>query len=446
MMEKIFEHVAGIDIGSEHIFIAVEHEAVKRFETFTAGLDAAVKYLQEQGIRQVAMEATGIYWCALFDKVEAGGMEACLVNPRKSRSLPGRKSDVQDCEWIRRLYAHGLLTKSFVPKDDIRELRTYVRYREQKIAESSQCMLRMQKALTQMNIRLSNVISNIMGVSGQRIIRAILKGERNVESLVALCDKSILSKKKELVMASLQGTYAERHLFELQKELDTYDFFEKQVVECDQKIAQVLEKLQAQGPEYDPGQDGKPKPANKTHMPQIEGLHEKIMRCTKNRDASKIPGITDYTQLRLLAEVGDDFSKWMDAKHFTAWLGLAPGKNASGKKSKKSPPMAATRASLIFRQGAYALLNSKDSALGAFARRLRAKKGAPVAIKATARKLATYFFNFMKHGVDYVEKGLEEYEKKYRLQIMYNLKKTIKKFQFDAYELELILAEKGVVH
>ncbi|MFN0035766.1 MAG: IS110 family transposase [Saprospiraceae bacterium] len=445
-MEKIFEHAAGIDIGSEHIFIAVEHQPVKRFDTFTVGLDAAVQYLQGQGVRQAAMEATGIYWCALFDKIEAAGMEACLVNPRKSKSLPGRKSDVQDCEWIRQLYAHGMLTKSFVPKDDIRELRAYVRYREQKIADSSKCVQRMQKALTQMNVRLSNVISNIMGVSGQKIIRAILEGQRDVAVLTALCDKSILRAKKELVESSLRGTYVERHLFELQKELDAYDFYEKQIAECDQKIGQVLAQMEAQGPAYDASQNGKPKPATKVHMPQIDGMHEKIMRCNQNRDGCKLPGIGDYTQLRLLAEVGNDFSKWMDSNHFTAWLGLAPGKNASGKKTKKSPPMAATRASLIFRQAAMALLRSKDCALGAFARRLRAKKGPAIAIKATARKLAVYFYNFMKHGSGFVEKGIEEYEKKYRLQIMNSLKKTIRKFQFDAYELEMIPVQEQVVH
>jgi transposase len=440
-MDKIFDKVAGTDIGSEHIFISVEGQRVKRFETFTTALDSAIQYMQSHGIKIVAMEATGIYWCTFFDKIEAAGIEACLVNPRKSKSIPGRKSDVQDCEWIRQLYTHGLLTKSFVPKDHIRELRTYVRYRETKIGESSQCIQRMQKAMIQMNIRLSNVISNIMGVSGQKIIRSIAMGERDIDKLVSLCDKSILSKKKDLVEASLNGTYTDRHLFELQKELETYDFFEKQIIECDKKIAHVLEKMEEEGPEYDPTKNGNPKPATKIHMPKIDDLHKKIMRCFQNQDGCKIPGINDYTQLRILAEVGNDFSLWMDSNHFTAWMGLAPGKNTSGKKKKKSPPMAATRASQIFRQAAQAMLNAKDSALGAFARRLRSKKGPAIAIKATARKLAVYFYNFMTHGGEYVEKGLADYEKKYREQIANNLKRTIEKFKFDAYELDLIQVE-----
>lgn len=445
-MEKIFEHVAGIDIGSEHIFISVAEQKVRRFETFTEGLDAAVDYLLEQGINIVAMEATGIYWCTLFDKIEAAGMEPCLVNPRKSKSLPGRKTDVKDCEWIRDLYTNGMLNKSFVPKEDIRELRTYVRYREQKIAESSKCVQRMQKALIQMNIRLSNVISDIMGVSGQKIIRAILQGQRDCATLVALCDKQILSAKKDLVYASLQGSYSERHLFELQKELETYEFFEKQILECDQKIEQVLSKLEDQGPTYDAGQDAKPKQATKKHMPKIDNLHKKIMRCNQNRDGCKLPGINDYTQLRLLAEVGNDFSKWMDPNHFTAWLGLAPGKNDSGKKKKKSQPMAATRASLIFRQAAQSLLCSRNSALGAFARRLRAKKGPAIAIKATARKLAVYFYNLMKHGEDFVEYGIEQYERKYRQHLINNLKRTIQKLQIDPYELDLVSEQGVLVH
>lgn len=440
-MDKVFTSVAGIDIGNDYNYVSVEGQAVKRFNTFTVGLDATISYLQEQGIKRVAMEATGIYWCSLYDKIESAGMEACLVNPRKSKSLPGRKSDVKDCEWIRQLYAYGLLTKSFVPPDMIRELRTYVRYREQKIEESSKCIQRMQKALTRMNIRLSNVISDITGVSGLKIIRAILSGERHSATLVALCDKSILRNKQQQVEDSLCGTYCEEHLFELQKELETFEFFEKQILDCDQKIGQVITKLEANKPQYDPEQVGKPKPACKKHMPQIDNLHLKMMRCYENKDGCKLPGISDYTLLRLLAEVGDDLTKWMDSNHFTAWLGLAPGKNQSGRKNKKSPPMAATRASLIFRQAAQSLLRTKDCALGEFARRLRAKKGPSIAIKATARKLAALFFNFMKNGNEYIEKGVADYQKRYRLQIVNNIKKTIAKFNLDPYELELIKAD-----
>ncbi len=436
-MDKIFQNVAGVDLGSTHLFISVEGQAIRRFETFTIGLDLAIVFLQQHGIERVCMEATGIYWCSFFDKVEAAKMEACLVNPRQSKSLPGRKSDVQDAEWLRQLYAHGLLRKSFVPPNSIRELRSYVRYREQRIAESTRCTLRMQKALNLMNIRLSNVLSDIVGVSGTRLVKAILAGERRAEILVELCDRQILAKKRDAVIAALQGNFEDRHLFELQKEFEAYEFFIRQISDCDQKIETALSKIEADAPPHDPEQDGKTKKSPK-HMPKIDGLHQKLMRCFQNHDGSKIAGLTDYAILRILAEVGNDFSKWANEKCFTAWLALAPGKNQSGKKNRKAPPLAATRAAQIFRQSAQSLLQSKDSAIGEFARRIRAKKGAPIAIKAAARKIAAQFFNFMKFGNEYVEKGVEDYKARFRQNALDQIKRNIKKHQFDLYELELV--------
>lgn len=249
-LNKILKNAAGIDIGSEKVFVSLENLPVRSFETFTSSYVLLSNYLKENRITHVAMEATGVYWITLFDILEASGFDVYLVNPADSKNLPGRKTDVQDCQWIRELFSMGLLRKSFVPVDFIRELRCYTRLREDKIQTSSMHINHMQKAMIQMNIRLTEVLSQVHGASGLAMIEAILKGERDELKLLELCHHSLKKKKSEKILEALKGNYKSEYLFELQMAFDGYHFYQKQILECDKKI-ELLLKRATQNKEYD---------------------------------------------------------------------------------------------------------------------------------------------------------------------------------------------------
>lgn len=428
-LEKINSSAAGIDIGSEKIFVAIEGQEVRSFGTFTTTLHQAVEYLQFNGITTVAIEATGVYWITLYDLLEGAGIEVFLVNPVETKNVPGRKTDVQDCQWIQQLHSYGLLRKSFIPEHTIRELRVYVRLREDHISIASAHVQHMQKALTMMNIRLHQVISQIQGSSGLKIIEAILAGQRDAEALALLCNKQILNKKKTDVILSLKGNYKAEQLFALQQALDSWRFYHKKIEECDRQIDSLLLFLTHNKPANP--QLTKAKPI-RHHKPNVRNLHEKLNKLLEGKDPTVLPGLTDYSLMQLTAEVGTDLNQWPSEKHFTSWLGLAPGKNTSGKITKRSRKRITTRAGQIFREAAQSLLQSKHIALGAFARRLRAKKGPQIAMKATARKLAVMYYNLMTKGLDYVEKGVKQYEQQHIAQLT-------KFLQRKASELGLVL-------
>ena len=419
-LEKIKLNAAGIDIGSEKIFVAVEEQEVKSFRTFTSTLHQAVEYLQLHGIESVAMEATGVYWIALYDLLEQAGMEIFLVNPTETKNVPGRKTDVQDCQWIQQLHSYGLLRRSFIPDHTIRELRVYVRLREDHISMASAHVQHMQKALTMMNIRLHEVISQIQGSSGLKIIEAILSGERDAEELASLCNRQILKTKKGDVVESLKGNYKSEQLFALQQALDSWRHYHDKIEECDRRIELLLNEITQSKPPVN--QLSKAKPI-RHHKPKVENLHEKLSQLLQGKDPTVLPGITDYTLMQLIAEVGIDLTQWSSSKHFTSWSGLAPGKNTSGKITKRSKKNINTRVGQIFRKAAQSLLQSKHIALGAFARRLKARKGPMIAIKATARKLAVMFYNLLTKGLDYVEQGVKKYEEHYKTQMTKFLQK-----------------------
>lgn len=242
-LKKVFPQSAGIDIGSEKIFIGIESKEVKSFNTFTDGYLKAIEYLQENNISTVAMEATGVYWFSLYDFLEESGIDVFLVNGRDVKNVPGRKSDVADCQWIQQLHSFGLLRPCFIPDDITRQLRTYTRLRQDHLSLAAQHIQHMQKAFILMNIKLHNVISQINGVSGMRIIKAILSGNHNPVELASLCEESILKKKKELVIASLKGNFREEHLFSLKQAVDAYEFYQKQIQDCDSKIQELLEPV-----------------------------------------------------------------------------------------------------------------------------------------------------------------------------------------------------------
>lgn len=419
---------AGIDIGSEKVFIATPDTIVKSYATYTHSFKEAVHYLQSKGITTVAMEATGVYWIALYDMIEKSGIEVYVVNSQHIKYVPGRKTDVQDCQWIQQLHSLGLLKKSFIPADTIRELRCYTRLREDHIQMAAQHIQHMHKALTLMNIRLYQVISQIQGTSGMRIIKAILAGERDAETLTALCERSILKTKREEVRQSLEGNYREEYLFMLQQAITGWEFYQTMIASCDAKIEHLLKEMTKEKPIPENTGNGKPM---RHHKPAIENLHCHMVQLTGGLDITRLPGITDYTLMQLVAEVGTDLSLWATSKHFTSWLGLAPRQHSSGKMKRQKRMKSQTRAGQIFREAAQTLLRSKHIALGVFARRLKSRTDARTAIKATARKLAVMFYDVMTKGMDYVEQGIAKYQERVQISQLRILQKKATSLGFN---------------
>ncbi len=387
-LSKIFPNSAGIDIGSEKVYVSLEDQPVKNYRTFTACYRKLGNYLKENHITYVAMEATGIYWITLYDVLEAMGFDVTLVNPADSKNLPGRKTDVQDCQWIQQLFSYGLLRKSFVPEDIVRKLRVYVRMREDKLQMAASHIQHMQKALIQMNIRLPEVLSQIHGASGIAMIRAILLGEKDANVLLSYCTSDLRKRKGSDILLALEGNYKEEYLFELQQAYDGYMFYLEQVRKCDAESEKILQEYNKKtGKDYKDENPIKPIRHNK---PDIKQLYELLLGI-HGVNPTILPGLTDYSFMRLTAELGNDIKQWPNIKAFVSWLGLAPGKNQSGKMNKRSKKRAMTRAGLIFKQAAQTILISKQPGLGAFARRIKARRGPAIAIKATARKLAELY-------------------------------------------------------
>lgn len=413
MIPTLHPHAAGIDAGSTQFFVAVPDGTVSVFESFTAELYRLRDHLQAHGVTTVAMEATGVYWLALFEVLETAGLEVCVVNGAHVKNVPGRKSDVQDCQWLQQLHAHGLLRKSFVPPTAIRALRSYTRLRDDHIRTGAMYVHLLQKALDQLNVKLHTVISQIQGASGLAVVRAILAGERDATKLAALCDERILKTKRAAVERSLLGLWKEEHLFALRQALAGWEFCQAQVSECDRAIAAQLAALTRELPKP----PAPTTPANKSgrhHVPAVPALHHSLLTLSGGCDAVQLPGFTPANWLKLLSEVGTDLARWPNEKAFTSWLGLAPGKNQSGKTSRRVRRRPKTAAGQVFRLAAQSIAGSKYLALGGYYRRLKARTCAAVANVATARKLAVLFYHAMRHGLAYVERGLEAHETAFR--------------------------------
>ena len=400
------EHAAFVDIGSEKHHASIAGEQTEVFGTVTAELHRMRDWLLASQVRSVAMEATGVYWLPVYSVLEAAGLEVIMVNGKQTRNLPGRKTDMEDAQWGATLHAHGLLRAGFVPPAPVRRLQDYLRLRGDHIAQAANCVQLQQKALERMNVKLHDVISNLMGASGQRVVEAILAGERDPERLVELCERVIQEKKKARVIEALRGTWQEEHLFALKQALETWKHYQQQIAACDREIEKVLQEINGPG-----GEDKASRPAKRggINAPQIDGLHDLLMRWCGGKDLTVLPAHTDYSWLQLLGEVGTDLSKWPSEKHFTAWAGLAPGSHQSGK-YKQSVGRKRNRTGRIFCVMARSLARSKNIALGGFYRRMSARRGGLLANVALARKLAVWFWRLMVKGLDYVEQGLAKYE------------------------------------
>lgn len=437
--ERLNPHAAGIDIGSKEHWVCVPAQAselpVRQFGTFTAQLEQIARWLRECGVTTVAMEATGVYWIPVFQLLEKQGFQAVLVNPRQIKHVSGRKTDVSDCQWIQRLHTYGLLQGSFRPANPYCVLRTYLRYRDELVAaRATQCQ-HMQKALQQMNVQLTQVLSDITGESGLAIIRAIVQGERDEAKLAGLVNYRVRAS-AATIRAALRGDYRPEHLFVLSQALELYDVYNAKIAACEEQIATELPHLVDKvDVEAKPLPDRKPgRRARLDQMGDVDlraELYQKV-----GVDLTAIEGIGVLTALTLLTEVGPDLSRFRNEKSFCSWLGLCPDNRISGGKLLSSRTRrVVNRASDALRIAANTLERSQ-TALGAFHRRMKARLGAAEAITATAHKLARLIFRLIKHGDAYVRTGMEEYEKKYRSRKFSALRKAAESMGFQLVEAQ----------
>jgi len=423
-LQHINVHAAGIDVGSRSHFVAVPEGTselpVREFESFTDDLQRMADWLIACQVSTVVMESTGIYWIPVFEILESKGFEVKLVNARHVKNVPGRKSDVLDCQWLQRLHTYGLLEGAFRPPEQICTLRGYVRQRMNLVRYAASHIQHMQKALAQMNLQLTNVVSDITGKTGMLIIKAILGGERNPLALAALRDQRCKNS-EETIARSLHGNFRPEHLFSLKQAVDLYGFYQKQIAECDQAILAQLATFDVAS---DSDNGSKPPTTIEEALQRMSGV-----------DLTKIDGIDSNSALKIIAEIGIDMNRWKSPKHFASWLGLCPGTKVSGGKilSGKSKQVA-NRAAATLRMAAFTLFNSK-SALGAYLRRQRSRLGAPKAITATAHKLARLVYAMLKHGSAYVDAGQDYYEERYRNRVVQNLKRKAQELGYQLIEI-----------
>jgi transposase len=411
----VHPHAAGIDVGNAAHYVAVgpdrDSYPVRRFECFTADLHRLADWLKNCGVKTVALQSTGVYWIPLYDILEERGFEVYLVNARHTKNLPGRKSDVQESQWLLKLHTYGLLNNSFRPTSEIRVLRTYWRQRAEHVQGVTTCIQRMQKAFTQMNLQLANVISDLSGVTGQMIVRAIVAGERNPWKLAKLSDPRIRASQEEIAK-SLEGNWRPELLFVLQQELQMFDTYQQRIAECDRELQKHLAHFKDTAPP--PAKDEAKKSKPNKHHPQFH-LADELHRIS-GVDLTRIDGIDVMVAQTLVSEIGLDMGRWKTEAHFASWLGLCPDNRISGDKVLgRGTRHVVNRAATALRVAATTLLKSRTY-LGAQYRRLRSKLGAPKAITAMAHRLARLVYRMLKYGQQYVDKGAAYYEQRNRQQ------------------------------
>jgi transposase len=429
-LQHINLNAAGIDIGSERHLVAVpegrDPVSVREFGTFTADLEALATWLKRCGVTTVAMESTGVYWIPLFELLERRGFEVKLVDARHVRNVSGRKSDVLDCQWLQQLHTYGLLAGAFRPADEVCVLRSYLRQREMLTQTAGMHIQHMQKALQQMNLLLHNVVSDITGVTGMKIIKAILGGERDAQVLARNRDERCQNS-TATIAKSLVGNYREEHLFALRQAVALYETYQAKIADCNQAIIKEVEK------QPDISDDDPPTPEKQVlarHRIR-EGVDVRHLLFKKSGvDLFAIPGLAADTLLTLASEVGFDLTPWKTEKHFASWLGLCPGTKISGgkvlnNKTKRNP----NRATQAFRMAAASLYRSQ-TALGAFYRRIKARAGGQQAVTATAHKIARIFYAMLTQGTSYVEVGQQAYEQRYKERRIDHLKAQAKSLGF----------------
>lgn len=447
-LEQINLWAAGIDIGATSHFIAVpegcSEMSVREFKTFTSDLYALADWLKECGIQTIAMESTGVYWIPVYEILEEKGFEVTLVDARKVKNVSGRKSDVLDCQWVQQLHTYGLLTGAFRPADEVCELRAYIRQRSMLVKSASRYIQQMQKALTQMNLQLHHVISDVTGDTGMKIIRSIVKGERNPAILAEHRDPRCKSSIND-IQSALTGNYRAEHLFALKQSLELYDYFQEKIEACDHEIEKKMAEFTTHSGVTDvPIEQLNPNKKKINKGSPGFNLGAELHRLT-GVDLLAIPGVNNVTAMQLIGEIGLDMARWRDDKQFASWLGLCPGNNVSGGKrlSGKTKP-SNNRAAATLRLAASTLYRS-PTALGAYLRRLKSRKGPMKAITATAHKLAKIIYNMLRYGVAYMEAGQAYYEEQYRERKIRHMKKMAAELGYNLIESSNIMINESVL-
>lgn len=443
-LEQINLNAAGLDIGAEEIYVCVpkgrDSESVRSFKSFTADLQALADWLARCQVTTVAMESTGVYWIPVYEVLAERGYEVYLVNARHIKNVSGRKSDVLDCQWIQQLHTYGLLQASFRPSEDICALRALVRQRDMLISYRSGHIQHMQKALEQMNLKLTEVVADITGLTGMTIIRAILKGERDPKTLTQYRHPGCARSEEEIAKA-LEGHYRLEHIFALKQAVELYDFYTQQIQACDEQIEAKYSEFEpqvdiVQNPLPPPRQRPRPGKGNtptfdlRTYLYQMTGV-----------DLTQIDGVNVLTVQKVISEIGLDVSKWPTVKHFTSWLDVCPNNQITGGKVKKrGRKKSRNNAAQALRMAAQSL-NRSQSALGAYYRRMRAKHGPEKANLCAAHKIARIIYFMLKNKTPYRDIGAEQYEKKYRQRQIRNLQRQAQRLGF---RLEPVIAQEMV--
>lgn len=421
------EDAAGIDVGAEEMFVAVPphstDEPVRSFSTFTGELHRMADWLVACGVHTVAMESTGVYWIPAFQILEARGIEVCLVNAQHAKNVPGRKTDVMDCQWLQQLHSMGLLHASFRPPDQVCVVRSFMRHRESLVQSASQRVLHIQKSLDQMNLHLHHVMSDITGKTGLAILDAIFVGERDPKVLAKLRDRRIKAS-EETVAQALEGDYRHEHLFTLKQSLAGYRFLQAQIAACDEQIEALLKEFK---PKDDLGE--RPRRPSRKRISKEEEKSEKYYRIF-GVDLTRVHGIGAGTIETLLSEVGPDFSRFRSGAAMASWAGLSPNRQVSGGKVQRSKTKKIrSRLAYAFRMAANSLLKS-NSALGNVFRRLRAKLGAPKAITAMAHRLLGIVYFLVTKQQAFDSRVLEQQQEQQQEREKAHLHRKALKFGF----------------
>lgn len=422
-LQRVNPYAAGIDIGSESHYVAVSpevsNEPVRCFGCYNPDLHEMARWLKECGVTSVVMESTGVYWIPVFHVLESHGFDASLVDARHVNSVPGRETDVDDCQWLQKLHSFGLLRSCYLPDADMVPLRAYWRYRADLVEMASKQILLMQKALEQMNLQLHKVLSDISGVTGMAIIRAIVGGERNPAVLASMRNKAV-KKSEEEILKALSGEWRSEQLFLLGAALELFDLFHTKIAECDKRIQECIRSFEDKSEPSQPV----PKPTkqkrrkNEPHF----ALDSELYRMT-GVDLTAIDGISSLTALTVVSECGLDLVGFPSEKHFSSWLGLCPHNVITGGKvHKRNTRKVQSRTAKALRLAAQSLHHS-NSALGAYYRRMKYKLGAAKATTATAHKLACLIYRMIKNGMDYVDRGQEIYNQQYQDRLLKSLRK-----------------------
>jgi transposase len=439
MLPVLHPDAAGIDVGAEEVFVAVPPdraaEPVRSFETFTRDLYELADWLHSCGVRSVAMESTGVYWISLFQILETRGFEVFLVNAQHVKNVPGRKSDVSDCQWIQYLHSVGLLKASFRPPDEVCVVRSLLRHRESLVQMAAEHTMHMQKALSQMNIQLHHVLSDITGLSGMAIVDAILAGERDPVTLAALCNRRVRSP-RETVAKSLEGDYRAEHLFTLKHSLCGFRFYQKLIRELDEELKAAMGQLpRAEGaPDEMPPRTKKCFYQKANNEPAFD-LKAELFRIA-GVDLTDIPGISAITAHTILIEVGPDLSRFRHASAFASWLGLCPDKKVSGGRVLYTGSRRVkNRVAIALRLGAQCLYHAKNY-LGEYYRKMKWRLGAPQAITATAHKLARIVFHMLLTKEPYNESVLVKSDQQANIRAELRLRTQAAKLGFDLSPVE----------